>query len=159
MVGSCLLRRIVLKSNCDTPIDVWLVSGHHQARQPEQEQEMNAPPHAAMQAAQMKEESEPMAGTVTSLCNSCLVTKIIVLTPNCPYSAGPLQSECSDWIPLAASFHQECPYIRCPYKEKSLHILRLLQPNNLLKKPLSLVQAAHVEGRCFVLNMQSCSRM
>lgn len=54
--------RIVLKSNCDTPIDVWLVSGHHQARQPEQEQEMDAPSHAAMQAAQIKEESEPMAG-------------------------------------------------------------------------------------------------
>ena len=83
MFGSFLLRRIVLKSNCDTPIDVWLVSGHHQARQPEQEQEMDAPPHAAMQAAQIKEESEPMAGIPCSCCsqticqmNLCLLCKL-----------------------------------------------------------------------------------
>ena len=30
----------------------------------------------------------------------------------------PLQSECSDWLPVALSLHQDRPFIECPYKQK-----------------------------------------
>ena len=32
-----------------------------------------------------------------------------------------MQSECSDWLPMALSFHRDCSYIKCPYKERSLY--------------------------------------
>ena len=49
--------------------------------------------------------------TVISLCNDCFGHLKIVLTLNCPYSEGLLQSDCSDWFPNALSLHRECPYI------------------------------------------------
>lgn len=54
--------RIVLKSNCDTPIDVWLVSGHHQQQQQEDQQVPLGHPHATMAAVQVKQEVDHMAG-------------------------------------------------------------------------------------------------
>ena len=33
-----------------------------------------------------------------------------------------MQSECSDWSPMALSLHQYCPYIECPYKETLLYL-------------------------------------
>ena len=55
--------RIVLKSNCDTPIDVWLVSGHHQHQQKEDDEVAFANSHA-MSANQVKHEPDGIAGTV-----------------------------------------------------------------------------------------------
>ena len=49
---------------------------------------------------------------------TALVPRKRILMWSCPYSEAPLQSECSDWSPLALSLHQGCPYIECPYKEK-----------------------------------------
>ena len=57
-----LLYRIVLKSNCDTPIDVWLVSGHHQHQQKEDEEVAFGNPHAAVPAAHVKHEPDGFAG-------------------------------------------------------------------------------------------------
>ena len=57
------LYRIVLKSNCDTPIDVWLVSGHHQHQQKEDDEVAFGNPHAAMPAAQVKRAPDGLAGT------------------------------------------------------------------------------------------------
>ncbi|DBA77489.1 TPA: hypothetical protein ACH3X1_009311 [Trebouxia sp. C0004] len=54
--------RIVLKSNCDTPIDVWLVSGHHQQKHQEDEEVPMDHPHAGMAAVHVKHEGDPMAG-------------------------------------------------------------------------------------------------
>lgn len=54
--------RIVLKSNCDTPIDVWLVSGHHQHQQKEDDEVAFGNPHAAMPAVQVKHEPDGLAG-------------------------------------------------------------------------------------------------
>ena len=54
--------------------------------------------------------------TVYSLCNDCFGNQDI-----CPYSEGPLQSECSNWLPMVSSLHQNCPYIECPYKENLLY--------------------------------------
>lgn len=56
------LHRIVLKSNCDTPIDVWLVSGHHQHQQKEDDEVAFDNPHAAMPAVQVKHEADGLAG-------------------------------------------------------------------------------------------------
>lgn len=50
----------MLKSNCDTPIDVWLVSGHHQQKHQEDEEV----PHAGMAAVHVKHEGDPMAGVM-----------------------------------------------------------------------------------------------
>lgn len=66
-IGSACLpglpRRIVLKSNCDTPIDVWLVSGHHQTQQEEEEEELQmGHPHASMTGTHVKHEADDMAG-------------------------------------------------------------------------------------------------
>ena len=56
-----------------------------------------------------------------TLCvTTAVVTRKIVLTSNCPYSEGPLQSEYSDWLPMTLSLHRDCPYIKCPYKESLL---------------------------------------
>jgi len=57
----------VLKSNCDTPIDVWLVRGHHQQKQQQQQQQegeeaLLAHPHAALAAVHVKHEADSMAG-------------------------------------------------------------------------------------------------
>ena len=53
---------------------------------------------------------------------TALVTKKKrVLTLNCPYSEGPLRSECSDWLPMAMSLHRDCPDIKCPHKECLLY--------------------------------------
>lgn len=54
--------RIVLKSNCDTPIDVWLVSGHHQHQQKVDDEVAFGNPHAAVPAVQVKHESDGLAG-------------------------------------------------------------------------------------------------
>lgn len=56
------LHRIVLKSNCDTPIDVWLVSGHHQHQQKEDDEVAFENPHAVMPAVQVKHEADGLAG-------------------------------------------------------------------------------------------------
>ena len=36
---------------------------------------------------------------------TALVSKPIILTSDCPYSEGQLQSECSGWFPIALSLH------------------------------------------------------
>ena len=46
----------------------------------------------------------------------------VVLTLNCPYSQVSLQSERSDWLPIALSLYQECYYIKCPCEEKLLYL-------------------------------------
>ena len=66
---------------------------------------------------------------ITRLCwvqrilfvKTALLTKKIVLTSICPYSEGPLQSECSDWSPIALSLHSDSPCIEGPYKESLLY--------------------------------------
>ena len=56
------LYRIVLKSNCDTPIDVWLVSGHHQHQQKEDDEVAFGNSQAAMPAPQVKHAPDGLAG-------------------------------------------------------------------------------------------------
>lgn len=49
--------RIILKSNCPVPIDVWLVSGHHK----EQRQDMQQPhghPQAAMASLAAEQQAD-----------------------------------------------------------------------------------------------------
>ena len=58
-VSSC---RIVLKSNCDTPIDVWLVSGHHQHQQKEDDEAAYGASHPAVSSVQVKHEADGLAG-------------------------------------------------------------------------------------------------
>ena len=60
------LYRIVLKSNCDTPIDVWLVSGHHQHQQKEDDEVAFDNPHAAMPVAQVKHAPDGLAGKTSA---------------------------------------------------------------------------------------------
>ena len=72
----CLLRRIVLKSNCDTPIDVWLVSGHHQKKQEEEEELPMGHPHAGMADLHVKHEADDMAG---GLWLTAIDSKLFVL--------------------------------------------------------------------------------
>jgi len=68
----------VLKSNCDTPIDVWLVSGHHQQKHQEDEEVPMDHPHAGMAAVHVKHEVDPMAGVMQyPLLISKLVTVMI----------------------------------------------------------------------------------
>ena len=62
-------------------------------------------PRAAREAASTLIDS----GTVSSPDDNSLVYEKFVLTWNCPYSEGPLQSECSDWLAMALSLHQGCP--------------------------------------------------
>ena len=57
----------------------------------------------------------------SKLSLTALGTKKFVLTSKCPYSLGPLQSECINWSPMALSLHQSCPYMQCPYKENLLY--------------------------------------
>ena len=60
-----------------------------------------------------------------------LVPKKTVLVSNCPYSKVLLQSECSGCYPIALFLHYGCPYIECPYKEKSLNCrIRPMLTNN-----------------------------
>ena len=73
------------------------------------------------QVMTLLEKTKVSCFTVTSLCSDCFVYQKIVLTSHCLYSKGPLQSECSDWFPLALSLSQECPYIECPYNKKVLY--------------------------------------
>ena len=68
----------------------------------------------------------PVLSTVTSLCNNCFGSHCWLLPKNLlvlkrPYSWVPMQSECSDWLPIALSLHWGCPYIKCPHKEKLLN--------------------------------------
>ena len=51
--------------------------------------------------------------TVMSLYNDCFGSQDTVRIQ---------RSECSDWLPIALSLHQGCPYIECPYKEKLLYL-------------------------------------
>jgi hypothetical protein len=68
----------VLKSNCNTPIDVWLVSGHHQQKHQEDEEVPMDHPHAGMAAVHVKHEVDPMAGVMQyPLLISKLVTVMI----------------------------------------------------------------------------------
>ena len=59
----------------------------------------------------------------TLFVTTVLVTKNLVLTSNCPCSEGPLQSKSSDWLPMAFSLRQDCPYIECPYNQSLLYCL------------------------------------
>ena len=52
---------------------------------------------------------------LTVFVTTALVTKKFVLTSNCPYSEGPLQAECSDWLVMALSLHQNRSYIESLY--------------------------------------------
>ena len=52
---------------------------------------------------------------------AALITKIIVLLSNRPYSQVQLQSGRSAWSPMALPLHRECSYIDCPHKQKVLH--------------------------------------
>ena len=52
---------------------------------------------------------------------TALVAKKFVLTLNCPYSEDSLQSECPDCLLMALSLHQDCPYIKCAYKDTLLY--------------------------------------
>ena len=61
------LCRIVLKSNCVTPIDVWLVSGHHQHQQKEDDEAAFGNSHATMSSGQVKHEPDGMAGKTLCL--------------------------------------------------------------------------------------------
>ena len=51
---------------------------------------------------------------------TALVHNTIVLTSICRYAEVLMQSECSDWFPIALSLHQDCPYIYCPYQRDFL---------------------------------------
>ena len=62
------LYRIVLKSNCNTPIDVWLVSGHHQHQQQDDDEVAFGSSHAAMSGVQVKDEADGMAGKALLVC-------------------------------------------------------------------------------------------
>lgn len=53
----------MLKSNCDTPIDVWLVSGHHQHQQKEEDEAAFSNANGAMSSAQVKHEQGLIAGS------------------------------------------------------------------------------------------------
>ena len=62
-----------------------------------------------------------IAATVNSLCNDCFSDQ-----ETCPYielslPRGTTESECKDWSPMALSLHQDCPYIKCHYKESLLY--------------------------------------
>ena len=70
----------MLKSNCDTPIDVWLVSGHHQQKHQEDEEVPMDHPHASMAAVHVKHEGDPMAGV---LPNPLSISKLVTIIIGC----------------------------------------------------------------------------
>ena len=68
--------------------------------------------------------SHDMTAKVTGLqcllfIMTALITKKNVLILHRPLQM-PMQLGCSDWLLIALSSHQECPYIKCPYTEKAL---------------------------------------
>ena len=56
----------------------------------------------------------------TLFVTTAWIAKKIVLPSNFPFSEGPVQSESINWVPTALSLHQDCPYIKCSYKESVL---------------------------------------
>ena len=60
----------------------------------------------------------------TLFVTTALVIKQFVLTLNCPYSEGPLQSECSSWSPMALSLDRHCPSFECHYKDSLVYMGR-----------------------------------
>ena len=65
------------------------------------------------------------------------LVKKFVLTSNCPDSEGPLQSECSDWSPMALSLHRVSLQRELTVPDWRLRRLILLL--SLLKAFLSIV--------------------
>ena len=77
---------------------------------------------------------------------TALIPNKIVLMSNCPYSEVSHQVEFSDWSPIAMSLHRECPYIRCPRKEKLLYSVSSIEEVHS-----SGASATHLLVRCRLL--------
>ena len=99
----------------------------------------------------------------TLFVTTALVTKQFVLTSNCPYPGGPVQSQCSDWLPMALSLHQECSYIECPYKESLLYASScaacMSQHTSLASCSLTLEQLLNVMPRGLITDFTYSSSL